>query len=84
MQKTLKGPCGATLVLDSNEIIPDDPGAGTPAIVYYHGGSATFWCAIGEGEVEAKYEMIELPEKVLDWLNTIGNTAVEKMYAEFG
>src|SRR2546429_6006520 len=31
---------------------PDDPGNGTPAIVQYRGGSATFWCATNEGRSE--------------------------------
>ena len=45
------------LVLDSTQVFPDDPGAGTPAMVYLRRagrevGSATYWCAIGEAELD--------------------------------
>lgn len=45
---------GLVLVLDASEIIPHDPGAGTPAMVYSANKrhSATFWCALNEGELD--------------------------------
>lgn len=69
MQKTLYGPYGIKLVLDTDEVFPDDPGNGTPAMVYYGTGSATYWCAIGESEVWDK-QAIRLPEKCLNWLES--------------
>jgi len=51
-KQTLIGPNGLRLVLDSAEIFPDDPGQGTPAMVYLRGESATYWCALNEGEVD--------------------------------
>ena len=58
-----------SLVLDSSEIIADDPGAGTPAIVNGPGGaSATYWCAIDTGELDGPGG-VEIPRTVLAWLN---------------
>lgn len=51
-KQTLIGPNGLRLELDSAEIFPDDPGQGTPAMVYLRGESATYWCALNEGEVD--------------------------------
>lgn len=50
MKKTLTGPTGLSLELDSEEIYPADPGRGTPAIVVLRQGkkelgTATFYCA---------------------------------------
>jgi hypothetical protein len=50
-------PAGNLIIeLDSSEIFPNDPGMGTPAMVYKNKGkknedSGTFYCAIGEGEL---------------------------------
>lgn len=62
------------LKLDANEIFPDDPGMGTPAMVEIEGGkyASTFWCAANEGEVEgvpmtsAQCEWIWTQEDVVD------------------
>lgn len=80
----LDGPCGVRLVLDPSEVYPDDPGAGAPAMVYYRGGSATFWCAQGEGEVDAdRAGMIKLPKRVRDWLNSQAvEEAVDGLFQE--
>lgn len=67
-KKTLRGPMGVELLLDSAEVFPDDPGNGTPALVYYRGGVGTYWCACEEGEVQASTKMIRLPRKVVSWL----------------
>lgn len=52
MIKTMYGQ-GLTLTLNSNEIFPDDPGLGTPAVVSTPNRrfDATFNCALGEGEL---------------------------------
>lgn len=65
-RKTLKGPCGATLELDPAQVFPDDPGAGTPALVRYRGHTGTYWCCINECECDG----VELPQDVVDWLNS--------------
>jgi hypothetical protein len=67
VKKTLRGPNGVKLILDSSQYFPNDPGNGTPALVEYKGGISTFECARNEGEVDAG-EMIQLPQSVLDWL----------------
>jgi len=72
---------GVKLVLDPSQIFPADPGQGTPAMVYYAGGSATYWCATGEGMVTKGWEEIELPQAVQDWLSE-QNKEVEQMYAD--
>jgi hypothetical protein len=65
--------------LDKSQVFPDDPGAGTPAMVYLDTSkgrhSATYWCAIGEGEVENNHtgEMKQLTEKQLEWLEVLNS-----------
>ena len=54
-KQTLHGPSGLRIELDASEIFPDDPGAGTPAMVYRNKGlcdecSGTFGCVIETGE----------------------------------
>lgn len=82
MATTLVGVGGVRLVLDPTQIFPADPGQGTPAMVYYKGGSATYWCATGEGEVDAHDRYIELPPAVRDWLDE-QNAVVEQMYKDY-
>lgn len=66
--RTLRGPLGYTLVLDPSEIIPDDPGAGTPALVYdpTRSRSSTYYCALENGDCDG----FELPASVQDWLGS--------------
>lgn len=52
MKKTLVGPGGIKLVLDSSEVYPEDPGNGTPAMVYFKKWSATHGCAMDTGELD--------------------------------
>jgi hypothetical protein len=68
--KTLTGPNGLRLVLDSAEIFPADPGQGTPAMVYRGNASATYWCALGEGELmDPRCEMVALTASQSNWLD---------------
>jgi hypothetical protein len=61
------GPRGYRLVMDSKEIIPDDPGAGTPAMVYGpRDTSGTFWCVLDTGEIDGT---VEVPSDVMRWLD---------------
>jgi hypothetical protein len=66
------------VVLDPERIIPDDPGADTPVMVFLNPvgaitnpsgckASATYWCAIGEGEIEG-YKLSESELQFLDRL----------------
>jgi hypothetical protein len=69
MIKDLKGPGGIVVRLDSSEIFPDDPGNGTPAMVYLGRHSATYWCAIGENELlDSEGRVRTLSAKLYDWL----------------
>jgi hypothetical protein len=63
--QTLRGH-GLVVELDTDEIIPDDPGAGTPAIVLASNGrrAATYWCATDTGEVDG----VILTAAQADWL----------------
>ena len=66
--RTMTGPKGYSVTLDTSEVFPDDPGQGAPAIVTAPGGrTGTFWCAIGEGEVDGA----TIPVAVFNWLNSI-------------
>jgi len=69
VKKTLRGPEGLILSLDSEEIFPDDPGSGTPALLSlpFGRGTGTYWCALQEGEVDG----IPLTEKQSRWLEAV-------------
>ncbi len=54
MKKTLVGPNGLRLVLDTDEVYPDNPGDGTPAMLYLGKNSGTYWCALDTGEVDGR------------------------------
>lgn len=51
--RVLEGPHGIFIRLDRSQVIPDDPGAGSPALVHEEEGqqrSGTFWCVRDMGE----------------------------------
>jgi len=62
----IHGPQGLIIELDRGQIFPDDPGAGTPAIVTCGKNSATFWCAVDTGELDAGE--VTLTESQIRWL----------------
>lgn len=71
-KQTIKGPGGLRLELDADQIFPDDPGQGTPCLLEMRDEdgrivTATFNCAIGEGEVE----YVMLAEDQMNWLNEL-------------
>ncbi len=78
------GPGGIVLVLDASEIYPEDPGNGTPAMVYLCRGlreddcSSTYWCCQGEGEVEH----LQLTRAQTEWIDKI-EPVVDAFYAAF-
>jgi hypothetical protein len=57
------------LVLDQQQIFPEDPGLGTPAMVYLKTKDgtvcSTYWCYLGEGTVDC----YELTDAQMAWLN---------------
>jgi hypothetical protein len=55
---------GLRVDFDAAEIFPEDPGAGTPVMVYTCGNSATYNCARNEGEVDT----VRLTQTQIDWL----------------
>lgn len=64
MKKQIGPSNGLHIVLDSSQIVPHDPGYGTPAMVYKGDSCATFHCAIGEGELDDE----ELLDSEVLWL----------------
>lgn len=61
---------GWRVELDSAQIFPNDPGAGTPAMVYSpSGASGTYWCVADTGEIDCGAE--ECDPAVAEWLNSI-------------
>lgn len=69
MEKIVKVGYGLKIVLDQREIFPDDPGMGTPAMVYHlkSGASATWWCCSDTGEIEG----YDLNQAQLDYLRSL-------------
>ena len=78
MKKTLRGPCGAKVDLDRSKVIPDDPGADTPAIVRWGRYSGTFWCCMDTGEISCGDA--ELPRQVTEWLHSVCDQVNEFLY----
>jgi len=73
---------GWKLVLDKSEIIPDDPGAGTPAMVYApNGDSATYNCAVDTGEIGDESDRI--PNSIHNWLLNSENEMHAFLWPEF-
>jgi hypothetical protein len=66
--KTLKKH-GLTVVLDTNKVIHDDPGADTPALVYMGEASATYHVALHEGELD--FGDVKLNPTQIRWLDSI-------------
>lgn len=62
-----------TLVLDSNEFFPSDPGNGTPDMVYIFENkeilaSSTYNCAINVGYLDGDFRCYNLTENEMNWL----------------
>jgi hypothetical protein len=76
MIKTLS--CGKLkVILDSSEYFPNDPGAGCPALVVHGNSTASYNCAVNEGELGCgEYQ---LSESQMRWLFSIEST-VEKFF----
>jgi hypothetical protein len=70
------------ILLDKSEIFPDDPGNGTPALVVYGptGQSATYNCAVNEGEVDCGARQI--PSKIFEWVENQEDVVNEFLWPE--
>jgi hypothetical protein len=77
------------VICDRKRVIPNDPGADTPAMVYYRKygleASATLWCAMGEGELQITYPrnvsgVHRLTDHQIEWLESIEPKVNEFLY----
>lgn len=59
---------GLRVDFNADEIIPDDPGAGTPVLVWLHGESGTYSCVREVGEVCGDDAVHLLTQQQIDWL----------------
>lgn len=73
----LNGPRGIFIKLDADEVVPHDPGAGTPAMVYLNKGSATYWCALDTGELDDGRGYFDLDKERMDWLDSQSDVVEE-------
>lgn len=80
---TLKHKSGWRLELDRDEIYPDDPGNGTPAMVYAPRDESwgTYWCALDNAEVACGDVVVPIPGDVLAWLLNQGYYVEQYMAA---
>lgn len=71
---------GLSVICDRKRVVPNDPGADTPAMVYYKRwgmeASAPYWCAIGEAALEItrgknKYGSHKLTDNQVEWLESL-------------
>ncbi len=90
-QKKLVGPNGLVIELDRGRVNLENPGEDTPAMVYRNKGlrdesSATYWCAIGEGELWdcSGDASPELTEAECDWLNSKHDEVEAFLYGKDG
>lgn len=83
--QTIQGPKGYKVTLDRREVFKDDPGQGTPALVRHPmGGIATYWCALGEGEIElgTTGEYLIIPHSVMEWLESLESEVSDFLYPD--
>lgn len=67
-KQIFKGPQGITLELDPEQVFPEDPGQGTPALVCFpNGDTGTYNCVTCEGETA---DGTPATQEQLDWLMT--------------
>ena len=64
---TKYGPAGLSVLFNSSEIFSNDPGQGTPVLVFLGKESATFCCAFNEGEIDG----IRLSSDQIAFLETL-------------
>jgi hypothetical protein len=74
----LYGPEGVEVVLDRSKVIPDDPGADTPAMVHLGSLSGTFWCCLDTGEIDCGER--QLSGRVMEWLDDVSGKVNDFLY----
>jgi hypothetical protein len=77
MKHKLKGPGGLVVELDSEQVFPEDPGQGTPAMCHLGRLSSTFDCALAMGAVDDK-PLAPAQLKFLDGLEDQVNLFIEQ------
>lgn len=69
------------VVLDKSQVFPDDPGQGTPAMVYCGEFSATYWCAVGESELfHDRRGAKRLTDEQVEWLESLDSELSSFLY----
>lgn len=82
-QMTITCPFNANyrVVLDKDQVIADDPGAGTPEMVYGPNGSCgTLYAAQSNGELVCGTNEHTLPGNIVNWLDSIDDEVAEFLY----
>lgn len=69
--------------LDRSQVIPNDPGAGTPAIVRAFDYHATYWCACGEDELMNEHgHTTRLTPAEVEWLASLDGEITDFLYRQ--
>ena len=72
--------------LDREQVFEDNPGAGTPAMVYWKVGgkefSSTYWCAIETGEMLCTGDLRMLTEAQVKWLDSLDEKIDKFLYGD--
>jgi hypothetical protein len=77
-----------SVVADKSKVFPDDPGRGTPAMVYITNDdgeithSATLTCAMNEGELIGGGDVFEISDRAAKWLDAIEPEVDAFLYGE--
>lgn len=66
------------VVLDQSQVYEDDPGQGTPAMVYGpNDSSGTYFAAVDTGEIICGTNDEKIPGNVMRWLETTVSAEVD-------
>jgi hypothetical protein len=82
MIKTLRGPGGIRVVLDTARVIPNDPGADTPAMVHLGRSTGTYWCVADTGELIDNLDGAQVTDAQSAWLDSIGDEVNAFLYPD--
>ena len=83
--KVYHGPDGWTILADRREVFPQDPGQGTPLMVYgpKHKSSGTLTRVLDTGEADtARGRLEQVPPQVMAWLEDQADGAANWVYGE--
>lgn len=75
---------GWRIELDRDQVYPDDPGQGTPAMLYGPGDkSATYFCACDTGEIGNSDGLYyDIPARIMRWLEAQEEQVDQFLYSE--